>query len=128
MEIQCSNSNNWIEMKTIQFEKNIDSGESHSTKSLNKISAATRAEIASEIASRDNWDRLGLQFEKELGKTFSRRALIAEKGEHAPPITLVQHLIEKLAALLLRVSSFKAALVKLGMPDIAIKFAKDLDD
>jgi hypothetical protein len=116
-----------LPLDKIQFEKNIDNGESRSNKSLNKVSAATRAEIASEIASRDNWDRLGLQFEKELGKTFSRYALVAEQGEHAPPITLVQHLIEKLAALLLSVSSFKAALVTLGMPDIVKKFAKDLD-
>jgi hypothetical protein len=116
-----------LPLDKIQFEKNIDNGESRSTKSLNKISAATRAEIASEIASRSNWDRLGLQFEKELGKTFPRRVLVAEQGEHAPPITLVQHLIEKLAAMLLSVSSFKAALDKLDMPDIVKMFAKDLD-
>jgi hypothetical protein len=127
MEIQCSNSKNWIEMKTIQFEKNIDNSESRSNKSLNKVPAASRAQIVCEIATRDYWDRLGLQFEKELGKTFPRRALVAEQGEHAAPITLVQHLIEKLAALLLSVSSFKAALVKLDMADIVKMFARDLD-
>jgi GTPase SAR1 family protein len=126
--VKCSISKSVLPLNKIQFEKNIDNSESHSTKSLNKISAATRAEIASEIATRSNWDRLGLQFEKELGKTFPRMALVAEQGEHAPPITLVQHLIEKLAAMLLSVSSFKAALVKLGMPDIAKMFAKDLDE
>jgi hypothetical protein len=36
-------------------------------------------------------------------------------------------LIEKLAALLLSVSSFKAALVKLDMADIVKMFARDLD-
>jgi hypothetical protein len=104
--VKCSISKSVLPLNIIQFEKNIDNGESRSTKSLNKISVATRAEIACEIATRSNWDRLGLQFEKELGKTFPRRALVAEQGEHAPPINLVQHLIEKLAALLLSVSSF----------------------
>jgi hypothetical protein len=110
------------EMQTKKLEKNINTN-----KTLNKVSAATRAQMACEIASRSNWEQLGLQFEKELGKTFSRRALAAEQGEHAPPINLVQHLIEKLAAMLLSVSSFKAALVKLDMPDIAETFAKELE-
>lgn len=101
----------------------------YSSKTLNKISAAKRIELAREIASRNNWDELGLQFEKELnGVTFSRGALVAEKGEHATPIILVQHLIEKLAALLLLVLSFKRALHNLGMADIVEKFAGELHD
>lgn len=80
------------------------------------------------LASKNYWDELGLQFEQELGVVFSRGALVAEKGEHATPITIVRHLIEKLAAMLLPVSSFKHALIRIGMADIVEQFAGELGE
>lgn len=79
---------------------------------LYDIPAAKRAQIASKIAVKSNWDELGLQFDNELGVTFSRGTLVAEKREHATPVTLVKHLIEKLAGRLLPVASFKKVLIR----------------
>lgn len=99
-------------------------------KTLNNIPEDKRAEIARAIARRTGeWEDLGLKFKLELnGQTFPRGALVADKGEHANPTTLVKHLIELLTGRLLPVSSFKRALIELGMQPIIEQFAEELDE
>lgn len=95
-------------------------------KTLNDVSKATRAEIAQSIAHTGKWDKLGLQFKNELGKTFSRKALVAETSKNATDVELVQHLVDILAERLLLVSSFKNALVEIGLTSIIEEFADAL--
>ena len=98
-----------------------------SKRTLYNISAAKRAEIAAAIAYTGMWEELGKQFVQELGIEISRGALVAQKGEHATPETLVKHLLELLAGRLLSLSSFRAALLKLGMGGVVNQFSEELD-
>lgn len=102
------------------------SAEMDSKRTINNISALKRASIADAIIEFVNWDRLGKAFEVELGVTFSKQKLKAEKGNHATDTELAEYMMDKFAHQLLPVSAFKRALLDLGMASVAQKFAEEL--
>jgi hypothetical protein len=92
------------------------------TKTLHDISVLDRALIAGALAKKPKWDLLGGAFKDELKVEWTRQALLAVTNQYANDDVLAQRLIDEFEQRLLKISSFRRGLQKLGLDSIITDF------